>query len=778
MTPEAPHWRLTALACLVLGAWSGAARAQSGDEEGMKLRRSPLLIEDIRKEDRKQMPIFLSGERLTGESQGQTVLEGDAMLRQADTVIRADRLEYNSNTDTARAQGHVRINRAGNVFAGPELEVEVETFKGYFERPSFELLKNGAGGEASRADFIDDKHAIVRNASYTSCRREGGGPDWVPDWVLKATALNLDLENDVGQAEGAQLRFKDVPVLPIPGFSFPLSDKRKSGFLAPSIGLGNLNGVEYSQPYYLNLAPNRDATLAALLMSRRGVDLGGEFRYLDEHYKGQIDADYMPYDRLRDRNRWGISTSHTSQLGGGFGFNLGINRVSDDNYWSDFTHVKGPLTSRLLPTEGSLTWAAGDFSARVRSLYWQTLQTTDSTIIPPYDRRPQISGRYARSELNGLEYSLDLDYTAFSADSALTGQPNGQRAFANASLSKTWASAAGYLTPRLQLLATTYNFDAPLSNNATSANRVLPSFSMDSGLVFERDASYFGRSFRQTLEPRAFYVYTPYRDQSMLPNYDSGAYDFNFGTVFSWNDYVGNDRIADNNLLTLGLNSRLLDPDTGLEQATLGIAQRVRFTPQNVTLPGQSVVPKGLSGVLLAGSINATPAWAVDGTIQVNPDTGDVVRTAVSGRYSPSNYRTFRAAYLQQSSTSSQVDIGWQWPLNDLWGDKGRDLGNGKGQGTDRWYSVGRLIYNIEDRRLVDVIAGFEYDAGCWLGRVVVTSLQSSSSTANTSIMAQIEFIGFSHLGSSPLKTLRDSIPRYQYLREKSTTPSRFTNYD
>ena len=775
--PEATRLRMTALACLALCVWSSVARAQAGDEDVMKLRRSPLLIEELRPEDRSQTPIFLYGDRLTGEAEGTTSLEGNAMLRQSGTVIKADQLHYDSQTDTARAQGNVRINRAGNVFSGPKLELEVEAFKGYFNEPQFELLKNGAVGEASRADFLDEKHAIVHNASYTSCRRTGA-PDWVPDWLLTATALNLDLENDVGQAEGATLRFKDVPVLPIPAFSFPLSDKRKSGFLAPSIGLGNLNGLEYSQPYYLNLAPNRDATLNAMLMSKRGVDLGGDFRYLDTGYYGQVAANVMPYDRLRERERWGVTTSHTGNLGGGFGLNVAINRVSDDNYWSDFTHVNGPLTARLLPSEGALTWAEGNFSARLRTLYWQTLQTSDSTIIPPYDRMPQLSGRYARSELNGLEYSLDLDYTAFSSNVALTGQPNGQRAFANASISKTWASAAGYLTPRLQMLATTYAFDGPLSNNATSANRILPSFSVDSGLVFERDATYFGRNFRQTLEPRAFYVYTPYRNQSALPNYDSGAYDFNFGTVFSWNDYVGNDRIADNNLLTLGLSSRLFDPATGLEQATLGIAQRVRFTPQYVTLPGQPVVEKGLSGVLLAGSVKTSPAWALDGTIQVNPETGDVVRTAVSGRYSPSDYRTLRAAYLQQSSTSSQVDIGWQWPLNDLWGDRGKAMGPGQGQGPNRWYSVGRMIYNIEDRKLVDVIAGFEYDAGCWLGRVVFTSLQSSSSTANTSIMAQIEFIGFSHLGSSPLKTLRDSIPRYQYLREKSTTPSRFTNYD
>ena len=211
MKPEVTPPRLTALACLILCALPGVVRAQSGDEVEVQLRRSPLLLEDIRHEDRSQLPIFLSADQLSGEAEGAVVLEGNAMLRQAGTVIKADRLEYDNATEKARAQGNVLINRAGNVFSGPELELELNSNKGYFTEPRFELLKNGAGGDASRVDFIDEKHAIVHNATYSSCRRDGL-PGWMPDWVLKASKLNLDFENEVGQAEGAQLRFMDVPV--------------------------------------------------------------------------------------------------------------------------------------------------------------------------------------------------------------------------------------------------------------------------------------------------------------------------------------------------------------------------------------------------------------------------------------------------------------------------------------------------------------------------------------------------------------------------------------
>jgi LPS-assembly protein len=306
----------------------------------------------------------------------------------------------------------------------------------------------------------------------------------------------------------------------------------------------------------------------------------------------------------------------------------------------------------------------------------------------------------------------------------------------------------------------------------------VPTFSLDSGLVFERDASYFGTAFRQTLEPRAFYVNTPYRDQSLLPNYDSGASDFNFATIYTENAFVGNDRISDSNLLTLGVTTRLLNPDTGAEAARFGIAQRLRFKDQNVTLPGGAPVVDRFSDVMLGASVNWDPKWAFDSTVQYNPTTEQSVRSAIGARYSPSNYRVLTTTYRYQRDISEQIGVGWQWPVNDLWGDRGQDLGVGRGQGDGRWYSVGRLNFSMNESKLVDAVVGFEYDAGCWLGRAVLQRIQTSTTTATQSIMFQLEFVGFTRLGSNPLKTLKDNIPGYQYLREQTSPPSRFSNYD
>ena len=759
------------------------AHAQGNELPPPVLRPSPMLQEAFPDAARQTAPTFVSGDRTEGQTDLRTVVEGNAELRRGDTVIRADRVEYIQAEDLAKASGNVYMNRAGNIYEGTELQLRVEAFEGFFNNPRYQFLRTDGHGDASRIDFIDDQRSIIHDATYTTCRRVPG-PDWLPDWLLRATVLRIDQEEEVGVAEGAMLTFKQVPILPVPYISFPLSEKRKSGLLPPTVGIDNLNGVEITQPYYWNIAPNRDATIYPTVMSKRGVELGGQFRYIENGYQGQARLDYMPNDKLRDRDRWGFSALHNGTVDtgipaiGNVGLGVNLNRVSDDNYWRDFSRSTTSLTQRLLPNDVNLGWGKGNFTAGLRTLKWQTLQDVTTPITPPYDRLPQVFGKYSRFDVQGLDFSVEADYTQFQADRALTGQPNAKRSYTMAQVSHPWTAPGWFVVPRLQMHATDYQFDAPLANGTRSATRTVPTVSLDSGLVFERSTSFFGRSVTQTLEPRAFYVYTPYRDQSLLPNYDSAVNDFNFATVFTENAFGGQDRISDSNLLTLGTTTRLLDPDTGAEAARFGIAQRIRFSDQKVVLPGQTPVSDRLSDVLLGASINWAPQWSFDGTVQYNPDTGRSIRSVLGGRYTPGNYRTISAAYRTQRGVSEQIDIGWQWPLNDLWGDRGEDKGAGQGLGPGRWYSVGRLNYSMQDRKLVDTVVGLEYEADCWIGRIVMERLQSSSTTSNKRILFQLEFIGFTRLGSSPLQTLQQNIPRYQFLREQSTSPSRFSQYN
>ena len=762
-----------------------------------------------------EVPTFVFGDQITGRTSLETTIDGNAELRRGKTSVRADRLEYFQPDDLVKTRGNVRISNAGNLFWGPELALKIDTFEGSFTQPSYRFLAGG-NGQAAQLIFVDDKHFVANQATYTTCER-GNEDSWMPDWQMTGERFTFDFDKETGVATGATLRFKDVPILHWPGsLSFPLSDKRKSGVMPPTFAVDSISGLAVTAPYYFDIAPNRDATLTPTYASKRGVNLAGEFRYLEPGYRGVLRASYLPGDMLRNEDRWSLGYQHNGVVNtglssiGNVGVGLTLNRVSDDNYWRDFSGFGGTTltgsalggtslggtgqTQRLLNNDLNLTWAKGFLTTGFRLQKWQTLQdpAPAASLIPPYDRLPQITARYARSNVSlggvsGIDWSVDGDFTSFSALSRLTNQPNAERAYTRAEISRPFLWPAGYITPKLQLRATSYQFDAPLSTagsgGLTSANVVVPTFSLDAGLQFERDASYFGRSFTQTLEPRAFYVRTPYRNQNFLPNYDSGDNSFNFATVFTENAFAGNDRISDANLLTLGVTSRLLDPASGAELMRFGVAQRLRFEDQLVTLPGAAPVTDRLSDLLLGATANWTREWSVDATTQYNPKLGESERTSFGARYSPSNYRVINVSYLKQVGISDQRGISWQWPINDLWGDKGEDLGAGRGQGGGRWYSVGRLNYSMFDKMLVNSVVGFEYDGCCWIGRVVLQRTQSAisvgySQPGNTQIMFQLEFVGFARIGENPLQALRANIPKYQFLREQITPPSRFTNYD
>lgn len=848
-----PPLPLALLSLALLHAHGASAQPAGGLDGPLVLKRTPQLTETLPPAERSQLPSLITGDRLSGRQDLETVVEGNATLRRGEVAITADRLEYYQPDDRAKARGNVRVNQAGNVYEGPELELKLETFEGFFNNVRYSFLATGGHGEAQRIDFVDSSVSVARTATYTTCRREDY-PGWMPAWLLTAATMTTDTEENVGVATNARLSFMGISTPPLPSVSFPLSSERKSGLLPPTIGIDNTNGIEISQPYYWNIAPNRDATFTPTLMSKRGLNLGSEFRYLEKGYDGSIRLDFMGSDRLvgqrynelrasqlqqlangeiqakdltaapNSSKRWGIWGTHHQEFNAkalgldSLSANISINRVSDDDYWRDFTRTP-TLAQRQLPNEAALNWAKGDWSGILRTTRYQTLQYNLSPIVPSYDRMPQITANYAKYDWHGFDVGLNLDYTRFRVNSILSGQPgfdvnqqsqpDGDRAFAQATISRPFITPSSFVIPKLQLHATSYNYylpqadipkltvngityvnGVPYNPNSlyffpTSSSRTVPTFSLDSGLIFERDASYFGRAFRQTLEPRAYYVYTPYRNQSMLPNYDSAANDFSFATIYTENAFSGNDRISDTNTLTLGVTSRLIDPDTGVEAARFGIAQRLRFSDQKVTLPGGVPVTDRASDLLVGGQINWTPKWSLDTVVQYNPDTQRSTRSAISARYNPEPYHNLSAAFRYQAPSTptatdgnKSIDVGWQWPLNDLWGDKGKDLGPGKGQGGGRWYAVGRLNYSLQDKKLTDGVLGFEYDGCCWIGRVVLQRVTTGQVTANTRIMFQLEFVGFSSIGSSPMQALRQNIQRYQPLREPTEAPSRFTNYD
>ncbi len=815
------HRQIRALSWLVIGMFGGSSFAQSQANTSappLALRSSSLLQEKIPADTLKEVPTFVQSDKLNEQANFQTTLDGQVVLRRGALLLKADQIEYDQTDDLAKARGNVYINRAGFTYQGPELELHLDSFEGFFTQPSYQMQKNGMYGKADRIDFIDPDNSVLHNASFTSCSRKPG-PNWMPDWFFESDKITMDMARNSAKLEGADVRFKGVP-LPLPSMEVPLTNERKSGLLAPSIGVDNISGLEYTQPYYWNLAPNRDITFYPTYWGTRGINLGTEFRYTEglapnPPFQGQMRFDWMEKDKLRDdAQRWRVNYTHSGLLnpsyaGGGLALAMNLNRVSDDNYWKDFAfNTNGSVgISRLLNSDVNLSWTNGSVTTGIRAQKWQTLQdlaNTANRIAPPFDRLPQITAKLQRFNLpGGFDFSLDGDVTRFqsmrdydcsnaSGTAYNNCAPNADRAVTWAQLSRPFVTPFGYITPKVQLHGRSYQFDGGLptsgfytntnSQGLTSASVTVPTFSLDAGMAFERETRLVSRSWTQTLEPRLFYVNTPFRNQNYLPNYDSDGNAFNYASIFTENAFGGHDRISDSKQVTIGVTSRFIDPETGAEGGRLGVAQRLRMQDQQVYLPEDpSVAQAGFSDILASASVNISPKWGVDSTLQIDQKTNNLLRRVVGARYHPGTYRTLNAALRTQNDTtgtaiSQQIDIGWQWPLHDLWGAADNDGGRGLGDG--RWYSVSRVNYDYLNRKPVESIIGFEYDAGCWVSRVVAERLQVAEGVARQRILFQLEFIGFTRVGTNAMGSLVRNVPRYQSLNPASLSPSRFGNYD
>ena len=784
-SPRLARTPLAAAALAALLALSAHAQGAEPLGEPIQLKATPALAPPARGETARRMPIFLQADEVGGVPDLEATAEGHVQFRRAGVSISTDKLRYELPDDLAIATGHVRISRDGNVYSGPELQLKLQRFEGFFLNPTYHFARTGAGGVAQRIDFIDDDRSVAIDATYTSCPADGSG---TPAWLLSTDKISLDLATNTGVAEGAVLRFYGVPILAAPKMSFPLTDERKSGWLPPSVALDSKSGLQASIPYYWNIAPNRDATFTPEISTRRGNSLDTDIRYLEPNYSGEARLNLMPYDRSYGSERYALTAHHDSDFGNGTLLQMKVLRVSDNDYWKDFPGNYTSLTPRLLASDFNISRPFGDWTTYARVQKWQVIQTTDPTtrIEAPYEREPQIGARYLARVGAGFDVAFESEFNRFAnpTDASLSPRPSGNRLSAVGSVAWPYVTPGWTLTPKVAFNAASYSVDQPIGSitPGASGSRIIPTVSLDSAWVLERDTTFFGKSVRQTLEPRLLYVNTPYRDQSGLPNFDAYAKDFNFDSIFTENAFSGVDRVSDANQVTAGVTTRFIDPESGAEQLRLGIAQRYLLRDQRITPDGTPPLTQRFSDLLLMGATTVIPAWSLEGSVQYSPDTSRVNRSVLSARYSPSAYHTVSVTYRLTRGLSEQVELGWQWPIYGPTPDAAsaaqRASGEGTGSCSGTWYGVGRLNYSTFDRRLIDAIVGFEYDAGCWIGRVVATRQSTGLSEATTRLLFQLELVGLSRLGSNPLQVLKDNIPGYKLLREGRTVVPASSTYD
>ena len=685
----------------------------------------------------KDESLAVEADVMNGEADKSLKAQGNVRMHRQGLTVNADQVDYTETNTTAIATGHVTVDRAGDKVSGPFLRLNVRTEEGYMETPEFYFAKRlgrkrAARGNATRLQFEGPDRERLFDTQYTTC---APGND---DWFLRTKELELDRKTQIGIATNATIIFKDVPILYLPFLDFPLNNQRKSGFLAPSLGSSGNNGLVVEAPYYWNIAPNYDATITPRLLTKRGLQLNNEFRYLEKNLRGQMDAEYLPNDSIKGADRYFARLQHRQTLLPNLALALDLQKASDDDYFRDLSTRIAATSQTYLPRDALLSYNFGTYwNASAHYLQYQVLQDPLNPVGIPYKLGPQLLLDGNRTNYRGFDLGLHSEWTQFDHPTLV----NAQRVIAYPTISYPITRSYGYLTPKIGYHSTRYIFGDNNTTNLPDINRNLPIASVDSGLFFERDATFGSTPFRQTLEPRVLYVRTPFRDQSRIPNFATSELDFGFAQIFSDNPFIGGDRIADANHVTIGATSRLIDT-SGIERIRTVLAQRYFFTPQQVTLSGSPQEDRR-SDVLAGVSGQITDRWSLDSSIQYNADQGRTERYLVAARYRPGPGKLLYLCYRFTRDSLHQVDVSTQWPI------------------SANWQGLARVNYSLRDRSLLEGLIGLEYNRDCWALRFVAHRFPTAEQRTTTSFFIQLELTGLSAVGINPLETLKQNIPGY-----------------
>lgn len=684
----------------------------------------------------------VEADRLHGVQEQYFEAEGKVMMRNLREQVEADWMHYDQPADEARARGHVVFTQDRDRLQGSELKLKLTPRLGEMKDVVYDMTGKDGGlmrGEAKTIEFQGPDRYRMETATYSTC------PADRQDWVLKTDELHLDYISSLGSARQVHVEYLDVPILYSPWLDFSLDNKRKSGFLTPTYGATTDRGLELILPWYWNIAPNRDATLTPRWMSRRGLQLGGELRYLEPKYSGDINLEVLPGDKLADRNRYRGLIHHQQRFDPRWSGNLSYERVSDHAYFTDLSSMISQTSQVNLPREANLAYDGGWWRGNGRLQGYQTLQDPTAPLADaqiPYRRLPQLTLSASRPGLAGDASRLDFsgEYVHFAHPGSTLSE--GGRLHLNPSLSLPVNTPYSVFTPKLGWFLTRYD----LENAATghySQTRSLPMFSVDTSLFLERDMAWNGQGFTQTLEPRAYYLYIPNRQQGGIPVFDSGVSDLSLDQMFSENQFTSVDRINDANQLTLAVTSRFLEQDSGTERLQVTLGQRYYFDDQLVTLPGTPRRGRNTTDLIGQVSSQVNSKLRVSGGIQFNADTNQIVKGSLGGTWRDGPGRLINADYRYTQDSLNQIDLSAQWPL------------------APRWHGLGRFNYSIEESRLVEALAGFEYNAGCWSLRGIMQRLATGQTTTTNAFFLQLELHGLTKLGPNPLEVLKRSITGY-----------------
>ena len=689
----------------------------------------------------------------TGQSsESEAILQGDVHAQQGDQRLEASQVTYYRLNRYIKAEGDVNYGSPDMAVHSSHSEVNLDDETGWFSGAEYYVPSRNAKGSAERVDVQHlERTSQLRQATYSTCER---GNEF---WQLRARHLELDQTTERGIARHVTVAIEDIPILYLPYLSFPLTDKRQSGFLTPSAGYNSKNGFQTYIPYYWNIGPNQDMTVFPRIFSERGLMLGAQYRFLTPRSQGELDGEYLPFDAKENRSRGGAFIKGQANPWSGLYSNLLFQYVSDKNYLNDFSNKIDLLSDALLERHLDVAYSTNNWTALARA---QNFQTLDQNVFPtsqskPYARLPQLlfDGAWPRQ-------AYDLTYVARGelVNFAHHDDVHGLRLdlWPKVNLPLRWPG--GFLKPQVSYRYTTYQLEETTPGMGDQPSRGAPIVSLDSGLFFERPVRWKGWRDQPgilTLEPRLFYLYVPYRKQSNLPLFDTTLVDPSYAWLFLENRFTGADRLGDANQLTTAMSSRLLSSVDGSERLRFSVGQIHYFNDPRVTLNNTSTDAQNNPDLFTEAFLQLPSDLSLRGTLQWDTDHNGIRRSGVDLRYRPGGNQLVNIAYrfandIETTTSPSlhkldQIDISVLWAIN------------------ERWRTVARWNYSLLESRSLELLGGFEYEACCWaLSLLARQHRDNPEESASNEILVQLELKGLGGLGSNINQFLEKSILGYE----------------
>ena len=679
--------------------------------------------------------------QVEGETDKVYSFTGGVTVQRGAQWLQGDRVVYRANNSDADASGNVNIWQSDLLLSGDRARFSFDSESGAIERARFFLKERHARGEAERIDIASKTQTTLQHTTYTTCDQHDDA------WHLHARSLTLNTADNVGTATHVWIDFMNVPFLYFPYLDFPLAG-RKSGLLFPTFGRSGRSGIRVAQPFYWNIAPDRDATLTVQNFSARGQQLLGEFRYLNSQSRGQLNFEYLPQDKIASSDRSYVAYAHRWSPAPAWIGDLNYRYASDKDYFVNFGDRLSTAAIVHLERNARLSYRGELLTAQAAMIDFQTLDDTIIESARPYKIVPQLTLQtQPQYDYLGLHPQLSADAVRFDRPTKVSGT----RVTMYPSVSYPIEGLAGFVRPKLGVHSTKYALIRQAADTSNDPSIITPVFSTDSALTFERDLDFNERGFVQTLEPRLFYLYVPYRDQKRLIVdglfhnelcFDCGLSALSYAQLFAENRFSGGDRFGDANQFSLALTTRVLDP-AGVERLSASIGQIHYLRDREVTMPG---VASGGSAETaprsdIVAELRAHPLRYVDvsSTLQWNSMLAAYTQANLLLRYQPHKHKiiNFGVRLTRDPTTGlltqQELDASVVWPL------------------LPNWNLIARRDYSLLDSRDKEWIAGLEYDGCCWALRAVshgyVLPDTTQRPTLQNSFMLQLELKGLASVG-------------------------------